>query len=195
MSDDKPSKAQQLVDMNRERRARGFKQKKAERVSLLISKDRAIRTEPVSARKDPDLRAKQIQEKKEEETRRLAKIAKDKIFNREVAEKKALAEANRQKAAADKIEAEEELKRVTEQNRLDAIQAEADALIAESETDEAKAKQEAANIKGALPNTATVAAQKLADEQDPPIDIQSLDGGIDNRINLGEVKAAIALKK
>lgn len=40
-----------------------------------------------------------------------------------------------------------------------------------------------------IPNTATPAAQKLADEHG--ILIAELDGGVDNRISVGEVKAAI----
>lgn len=181
MDKEPKSKAQQLVDMNRERRARGFQQKKAERVSLLISKDRAIRTEPVSARKDPDLRAKQIQEKKEEEVRRLAKIAKDKQMNIDVAARKAQAEANRQnKIAADrKAEEEREFDAELAENKRLADEAEAKAQA------EAREKSKFAKI----PNTATPAAQKLADKHG--IDISELRAGADNRIQLSEVKAAV----
>ena len=71
--EEKKSKAQEIVERGRERR-KGTKPNQPGKVMNQVSKARAIQVQPITARKDPELRAKQIKDKKDEKKVRLDKI-------------------------------------------------------------------------------------------------------------------------
>ena len=91
----KKKKAQDLVDSNRERRARACKTGKKKATNMIIDKDRGIRAEPLTARTDPEVRKKQIEDKAAEEIRRVEKINAQKLHKAKVQAKKAKAAADR----------------------------------------------------------------------------------------------------
>lgn len=115
----KLTKAEENIKMTMERRAR--KSADAKRRPADVEKSRTRQVQVVSARKDPELRAKQLQDKEDEEKSRVERIEKERLANRKrlrLDEPKVLTEA----------EVEAKIKQFKNDHSADSLKALAESL-------------------------------------------------------------------